>query len=106
MAAGSPSHAKVLLPACGFSSAFPVFLVGRLLGGARGSVRHAYLTCAARAAAVAWGPGVPLSLEEVEVAPPGPMEVRVKVLFTSICHTDVRAWKGDVHYIHSCYACR
>ena len=39
-----------------------------------------------------------LSLEEVEVAPPGPLEVRVKVLFTSICHTDLSAWKGEVHY--------
>ncbi|KAK8445235.1 hypothetical protein SEVIR_9G289100v4 [Setaria viridis] len=46
-------------------------------------------------AAVAWGPGEPLSLEEVEVAPPGRLEVRVKVLFTSICHTDLSAWKGE-----------
>lgn len=94
------------LPAASLLLLQLVFLVGRLLGGARGSVRHAYLTCAARAAAVAWGPGVPLSLEEVEVAPPSPMEVRVKVLFTSICHTDLSAWKGEVHYIHSCYVCR
>ncbi|ONM00853.1 Alcohol dehydrogenase-like 3 [Zea mays] len=83
------------LPAASLLLLQLVFLVGRLLGGARGSVRHAYLTCAARAAAVAWGPGVPLSLEEVEVAPPSPMEVRVKVLFTSICHTDLSAWKGE-----------
>lgn len=47
---------------------------------------------------MAWGPGVTLSVEEVEVAPPGPLEVRVKVLFTSICHTDLSAWKGEVHY--------
>ncbi|XP_062205420.1 alcohol dehydrogenase-like 4 [Phragmites australis] len=46
-------------------------------------------------AAVAWGPGEPLSMEEVEVAPPGRLEVRVKVLFTSICHTDLSAWKGE-----------
>jgi len=52
--------------------------------------------CRARAAAVAWGPGEPLAMEEVEVAPPGRLEVRVKVLFTSVCHTDLSAWKGEV----------
>ncbi|KAF0930399.1 hypothetical protein E2562_032284 [Oryza meyeriana var. granulata] len=46
-------------------------------------------------AAVAHGPGEPLVIEEVEVAPPARMEVRVKVLFTSICHTDLSAWKGE-----------
>ncbi|WVZ58201.1 hypothetical protein U9M48_008490 [Paspalum notatum var. saurae] len=46
-------------------------------------------------AAVAWGPGEPLVIEEVEVAPPERLEVRVKVLFTSICHTDLSAWKGE-----------
>jgi alcohol dehydrogenase len=35
-------------------------------------------------------------MEEVEVAPPGRLEVRVKVLFASICHTDLSAWKGEV----------
>lgn len=61
-------------------------------GGGGGRGRGKPITCKA---AVAWGPGVPLSLEEVEVAPPSPMEVRVKVLFTSICHTDLSAWKGE-----------
>nr|CAB3499883.1 unnamed protein product [Digitaria exilis] len=46
-------------------------------------------------AAVAWAPGEPLVMEEVEVAPPGRLEVRVKVIFTSICHTDLSAWKGE-----------
>ncbi|KAJ1257321.1 hypothetical protein BS78_K096300 [Paspalum vaginatum] len=46
-------------------------------------------------AAVAWGPGEPLVMEEVEVAPPGRLEVRVKVLFTSICHTDLSFLKGE-----------
>ena len=49
-----------------------------------------------RAAAVAWGPGEPLTMEEVEVAPPGRLEVRVKLLFTSICHTDLSFLKGEV----------
>lgn len=47
-------------------------------------------------AAVAWGPGEPLVMEEILVDPPQKMEVRIKVLFTSICHTDLSAWKGEV----------
>ncbi|TYI14531.1 hypothetical protein ES332_A08G127200v1 [Gossypium tomentosum] len=50
------------------------------------------ITCKA---AVAWGPGQPLVIEDVQVAPPQKMEVRVKVLFTSICHTDLSSWKGE-----------
>ncbi|GMI95332.1 hypothetical protein like AT1G64710 [Hibiscus trionum] len=50
------------------------------------------ITCKA---AVAWGPGQPLVIQDVQVAPPQKMEVRVKILFTSICHTDLSAWKGE-----------
>lgn len=39
-------------------------------------------------AAVCWGAGQPLKVEEVEVAPPNANEVRVKILYTGICHTD------------------
>ncbi|XP_059643283.1 alcohol dehydrogenase-like 3 [Cornus florida] len=46
-------------------------------------------------AAVAWGPGLPLVMEEVCVDPPQKMEVRIKILYTSICHTDLSAWKGE-----------
>lgn len=48
------------------------------------------------AAAVAYGPGEPLVVEEILVHPPKSMEVRIKILFTSICHTDLSAWKGEV----------
>jgi alcohol dehydrogenase len=41
-------------------------------------------------------------MEEVEVAPPERMEVRIKVLFTSICHTDLSFWKGEVIILLSC----
>ncbi|KAG8088140.1 hypothetical protein GUJ93_ZPchr0010g10684 [Zizania palustris] len=58
-------------------------------------IDDATTTTCVRAAAVVWGPGEPLVIEEVEVAPPARMEVRVKVLFTSICHTDLSAWKGE-----------
>ncbi|GAV75102.1 ADH_zinc_N domain-containing protein/ADH_N domain-containing protein [Cephalotus follicularis] len=50
------------------------------------------LTCKA---AVLWGPGQPLIMQEVQVDPPQKMEVRVKILFTSICHSDLTAWKGE-----------
>lgn len=45
-------------------------------------------------AAVAWEPGKPLVIEEVEVAPPQKMEVRLKILFTSLCHTDLYFWEA------------
>jgi hypothetical protein len=48
------------------------------------------------AAAVAWEAGKPLLIEEVEVAPPQAMEVRVKILYTALCHTDVYFWEAKV----------
>ncbi|XP_029453251.1 alcohol dehydrogenase 1A-like [Rhinatrema bivittatum] len=45
-------------------------------------------------AAVAWVPRKPLSIEEVEVAPPKAHEVRVKILTTGICRTDDHALEG------------
>ncbi|KAJ8626178.1 hypothetical protein MRB53_019485 [Persea americana] len=50
------------------------------------------ITCRA---AVAWGPKEPIVIEEVLVDPPRKMEVRIKVVFTSICHTDLSAWMGE-----------
>jgi alcohol dehydrogenase class-P len=44
-------------------------------------------------AAVAWEAAKPLVIEEVEVAPPQADEVRVKILFTALCHTDVFFWE-------------
>ena len=49
---------------------------------------------------MAWEAGKPLSIEEVEVAPPQAMEVRVKILFTSLCHTDVYFWEAKVPLCH------
>ncbi|XP_013650065.2 alcohol dehydrogenase class-P [Brassica napus] len=45
-------------------------------------------------AAVCWEAGKPLVMEEVEVAPPQKHEVRIKILFTSLCHTDVYFWEA------------
>ncbi|KAE9591991.1 hypothetical protein Lal_00038404 [Lupinus albus] len=49
------------------------------------------ITCKA---AVAYGPGEPLVVEQIHVKPPQKMEVRIKILYTSICHTDLSAWLG------------
>lgn len=46
-------------------------------------------------AAVCWGAGEPLKLEEVEVAPPKAHEVRVHILYTGICHTDEYTRSGN-----------
>lgn len=48
-------------------------------------------------AAVVLGPGQPFVIEEIQVDPPQKMEVRVKILYTSICHTDLSYWKGEVY---------
>ncbi|KAH7833179.1 hypothetical protein Vadar_003820 [Vaccinium darrowii] len=45
-------------------------------------------------AAVAWEAGKPLVIEEVDVLPPQKMEVRIKILCTSLCHTDVYFWEA------------
>jgi alcohol dehydrogenase class-P len=45
-------------------------------------------------AAVAWAAGEPLKIEEVEVAPPQAMEVRIKIYYTALCHTDVYFWEA------------
>ncbi|WP_078084906.1 S-(hydroxymethyl)glutathione dehydrogenase/class III alcohol dehydrogenase [Microbulbifer mangrovi] len=46
-------------------------------------------------AAVAWKAGVPLSIEDVEVAPPKAGEVRIKLMATGVCHTDAFTLSGD-----------
>uniref|UniRef100_A0A8C6TUM1 Enoyl reductase (ER) domain-containing protein n=1 Tax=Neogobius melanostomus TaxID=47308 RepID=A0A8C6TUM1_9GOBI len=40
-------------------------------------------------AAVAWEPNKPMVIEEIEVAPPQANEVRVKIVATSVCHSDL-----------------
>ena len=49
---------------------------------------------------MAWESGKPLSIEEVEVAPPQKNEVRIKILFTSLCHTDVYFWDAKVTLLY------
>ncbi|KAK9272476.1 hypothetical protein L1049_002849 [Liquidambar formosana] len=44
-------------------------------------------------AAVARKAGEPLVIEEIIVAPPNPREVRIQIICTSLCHSDVTFWK-------------
>ncbi|KAK9270363.1 hypothetical protein L1049_025942 [Liquidambar formosana] len=44
-------------------------------------------------AAICRNPGEALVMEEIEVAPPNAWEVRIKIVCTSLCHTDVTFWK-------------
>ncbi|WP_394228986.1 S-(hydroxymethyl)glutathione dehydrogenase/class III alcohol dehydrogenase [Shewanella colwelliana] len=46
-------------------------------------------------AAVAWGAGQPLSIEEVDVMLPRAGEVLVKIVATGVCHTDAFTLSGD-----------
>jgi S-(hydroxymethyl)glutathione dehydrogenase / alcohol dehydrogenase len=50
------------------------------------------ITCQAM---VARAPKQPLTLETITVAPPGPGEVRVKVVANALCHTDVYTLDGQ-----------
>lgn len=42
-------------------------------------------------AAVLWTPGAPMDIEEIEVAPPRAKEVRIKMVATGICGTDIKS---------------
>lgn len=52
-------------------------------------------------AAVAREPGEPLVIEEIMVAPPGHQEVRVRIICTTLCHSDVTFWKMKVFIYQS-----
>ncbi|GLJ33666.1 hypothetical protein SUGI_0676660 [Cryptomeria japonica] len=49
------------------------------------------LTCKA---AVAWKAGEPLKIEQIQVAPPQALEVRIKIAYTSLCRTDLTFWQS------------
>ncbi|GJN22537.1 hypothetical protein PR202_gb10112 [Eleusine coracana subsp. coracana] len=55
------------------------------------STQGQVITCKA---AVAYEPNKPMVIEDVQVAPPQAGEVRIKILFTALCHTDHYTWSG------------
>nr|WP_206057525.1 S-(hydroxymethyl)glutathione dehydrogenase/class III alcohol dehydrogenase [Nitrincola schmidtii] len=46
-------------------------------------------------AAVAWGPGQPLTIEEVDLMPPQKGEVLIRIVATGVCHTDAFTLSGE-----------
>ncbi|XP_045462953.1 alcohol dehydrogenase class-3 [Harmonia axyridis] len=50
------------------------------------------ITCKA---AVAWGPNEDLKIETIQVAPPADHEVRIKICYTAVCHTDAYTLSGQ-----------
>jgi Zn-dependent alcohol dehydrogenase len=48
-------------------------------------------------AAVLQRPGAPLTIEDVELADPGPGEVTVRVLAAGVCHSDLHYMNGDLN---------
>lgn len=46
-------------------------------------------------AAVLYEPNTPLSFETVEVSPPGPQEVQIRMHAAGVCHSDLHVMKGD-----------
>ncbi|GLT36860.1 hypothetical protein SLA2020_112100 [Shorea laevis] len=49
------------------------------------------ITCKA---VVCWGANEPFKVEEIQVEPPKSSEIRVKMLYASVCHTDLLFAKG------------
>ncbi|XP_078533954.1 alcohol dehydrogenase 1-like [Lissotriton helveticus] len=50
-------------------------------------------------AAIAWAPHQPLSIEDVEVAPPKACEVRIKIVATAICRSDQHVIGGILNKV-------
>ncbi|XP_041809252.1 alcohol dehydrogenase 1-like isoform X2 [Chelmon rostratus] len=48
-------------------------------------------------AAVAWEPNKPLVIEEIEVDPPQANEIRIKIVATAVCHTDLYHLLENMH---------
>ena len=52
-------------------------------------------------AAVAFAPGKPLEIVEIDVAPPKKGEVLIKVTHTGVCHTDALPSLGMTRKVYS-----
>lgn len=52
-------------------------------------------------AAVAFAPGKPLEIVEIDVAPPKKGEVLIKVTHTGVCHTDAFTLPGMTRKVYS-----
>jgi Zn-dependent alcohol dehydrogenase len=52
-------------------------------------------------AAVAFGPGQPLKIVEIDVAPPKKGEVLIKITHTGVCHTDAFTCRVTIRKAYS-----
>ncbi len=50
------------------------------------------------------GPGRPLSIERLWLDPPGPGEIRVRMVASGVCHSDLHVVDGDWSATHRCRA--
>jgi len=66
-------------------------MVTSLTGAPKSEHEGKTITCKA---AVAWDAGQPLSIEDIEVAPPKAHEVRIEIYYTGVCHTDAYTLSG------------
>jgi S-(hydroxymethyl)glutathione dehydrogenase/alcohol dehydrogenase len=41
----------------------------------------------------------PLTIEDIVVDPPKAHEIRIRIICTSLCHTDVTFWKAKVYVL-------
>jgi hypothetical protein len=53
-------------------------------------------------AAVCRKPGEPLIIEEIFVAPPMPREARIRIICTSLCHSDIICFLFDSFLFNIC----
>ncbi|XP_059821427.1 alcohol dehydrogenase class-3 [Hypanus sabinus] len=83
------SQMRLAFPCCScLDGELPRFCSAEKMAGSAGQV----IKCRA---AVAWEAGKPLSIEEVEVAPPKAHEVRIQIVATGVCHTDSYTLSGS-----------
>ncbi|KAE8289656.1 Alcohol dehydrogenase 1 [Larimichthys crocea] len=80
----SALHSPILQPSFLNSPTHPSFPT--LIFAAKMATAGKVIKCKA---AVAWEPNKPLVIEEIEVAPPQANEIRIKIVATGVCHTDL-----------------
>ncbi|XP_057816476.1 alcohol dehydrogenase-like 5 [Cryptomeria japonica] len=59
------------------------------MNGSVGNSKGKVIICKA---AVCWASGEALVMEEIEVAPPQALEVRIRIICTALCHSDLSFW--------------
>ncbi len=66
--------------------------------GSSAARRHAYSRTMQTKAAILWEVNRPWSVEDIELDPPGPGEVQVKLAASGMCHSDEHLVTGDLPF--------